>query len=248
MSSVLITGSSRGLGLEFVKQLLAHPKAPSVLIAACRKPDNASELQSLAKAHSNLHVVQFDVNDFDSYDAFTQKVASIVGEKGLNVLINNAGIMKGKKDSLSDFNAKDMMDTLTTNYIAPVLLIKAMRPLLKLAADSNKNLPIGWSRAAAINITSYLGSLAENTFGTFLEYRESKAALNMAARSIAVELAPDNIFVLSMHPGWVQTDMGTSEAPLTKEDSISGMLKVFYSLKPEQHGTFVQWDGKVLPW
>lgn len=70
----------------------------------------------------------------------------------------------------------------------------------------------------------------------------------MAARSIALELTPDNIFVLSMHPGWVQTDMGTSEATLTTEQSISGMLKIFYSMKPEQHGTFVQWDGKVLPW
>lgn len=70
----------------------------------------------------------------------------------------------------------------------------------------------------------------------------------MATRSIALELGAENIFVLNVHPGWVQTDMGTREAPLTTEQSIGGMLKIFHSLKPEQHGSFVQWDGKVLPW
>lgn len=70
----------------------------------------------------------------------------------------------------------------------------------------------------------------------------------MSARSLAVELKPENILIYSMHPGWVQTDMGTSAAHLKVQDSVSGMLSVLYALKPEQHGCFGQWDGKVLPW
>ncbi|KAE8745905.1 hypothetical protein FOCC_FOCC007423 [Frankliniella occidentalis] len=163
-------------------------------------------------------------------------------------MINNAGINRGKKDSLSLVNAQDMIDVYRTNTVAPILLIKALRPLLKKAAEVNKSSPMGWSRAAIIDISSGLGSVSNNDFGGWFEYRESKAALNMAARSVASELGPENILVLSVHPGWVQTDMGTSAADLKVEDSVRSMLNVFYNLKPENHNTFVQWEGKTLPW
>lgn len=247
MASVLITGSNRGIGLEFCKQLLSHSNPP-VVIATCRNPDAAQDLQALAQNNSNLHILKLDVVDFNSYETFASKVKNIVGEKGLNVLINNAGISRGKKESLSEMNVKDMTDIYVTNTVAPVMMIKTLRPLLKQAADANKDFPMGWSRSAVINISSGLGSVSNNTFGGFLEYRESKAALNMAERSLALELGPEGILILNIHPGWVQTDMGTSAADLTVKDSVGSMLKVLYGLKPEQHGTFVQWEGKVLPW
>ncbi|KAK3925619.1 C-factor [Frankliniella fusca] len=248
MSSILITGSSRGIGLEFVKQLLGHANPPAILIATCRNPDKATELQALAKNNANLHILKLDVLDFDSYDSVVNKTRDIVGNKGLNVLINNAGIHRGMKNSLSLVTAKDLTDVYLTNTAAPILLIKAMRPLLKQAADVNNSAPMGLSRAAIINISSQLGSLTNNNNGGWYEYRESKAALNMAARSLSVELGPEGILVLSVHPGWVQTDMGTSAADLKVHDSVQNMLNVFYNLKPENHGTFVQWDGKPLPW
>ncbi|XP_034252969.1 C-factor-like isoform X2 [Thrips palmi] len=248
MSSVLITGCNRGLGLELVRQLLLHPQAPSVLIATCRKPEDAHALQTLAKAHSQLYVLKLEVNDFSSYDAFAQTVKSIVGDKGLNVLINNAGILLQNHSSFSNCTVESLTDTYVTNTVGPIMLVKALRPLLKLAADSNADLPMGWSRAAIINMSSGLGSVGNNTLGSYFGYRESKAALNTATRSMSYELGPQNIFVLSMHPGWVQTDLGTSQAPLTVEQSISGMLAVFFSMKPEQHGAFLHWDGKEGIW
>lgn len=248
MSSVLITGCSRGIGLELVSQLLAHPKAPSVLIATCRDPEKAVKLESLSKTYPNLRILKLDVIDFGSYDGFVEEVKSIVGGKGLNVLINNAGIMQDRKTSFNDCTAKSWTDHYVTNTVAPMMLSKALRPVLKLAADANKDSPIGWSRAAIINISSGLGSVGDNTTGLWYEYRESKAALNMATRSMSYELAPENIFVLCVHPGWVQTDMGTSQAPLTTQQSVSGMLRVFYSLTPKQHGTFLDWEGKELIW
>lgn len=248
MSSVFITGCNRGLGLEFVKELLAHSNPPSVLIATCRNPEAADSLQSLARTHSNLHILKLDILDFDSYEAIAQKTRDLVGDRGLNVLINNAGIMRGLKNEMSQMNVKDLTDIYLTNTVAPIMLLKALRPLLKQAAERNQSSPMGWSRAAVVNITSILGSLASNTTGGYLEYRESKAALNMAARSWALELAPENILVFSIHPGWVQTDMGGKEALLTVEQSVSNMLRVLYGLKPEHHGTFAQYDGKELPW
>ncbi|XP_052130469.1 C-factor [Frankliniella occidentalis] len=248
MSSVFITGSNRGIGLEIVKQLLAHANPPATLFATCRNPDSATELQALAKKYSNLKIMKLDVLDFDSYEGVAKTISEIVGNKGLNVLINNAGIIRGRKGSLSLVNAQDMIDVYCTNTVAPILLIKALRPLLKQAAEVNKSSPVGWSRAAIINISSGLGSVSSNDFGGMFEYRESKAALNMAARSTAFELGPENIVVLSVNPGWVQTDMGTRAADLKVEDSVRSMLNLFYNLKPENHNTFVQWEGKTLPW
>ncbi|XP_052130078.1 C-factor-like [Frankliniella occidentalis] len=254
MSSVFITGSNRGIGLEIVKQLLAHANPPAILFATCRNPDSATELQAIAKNHSNLKIIKFDVLDCESYEGVSNKVREIVGNKGLNVLINNAGVMLDRIDKLSSVNAQHMIDVYRTNTVAPILLIKALRPLLKQAAEVNKSSPMGWSRAAIINISSGLGSVSNNdsvsnsTFGGVYAYRESKAALNMASRSIAFELGPENILVLSLHPGWVQTDMGTSAADLKTEDSVRSMLNVMYNLKPANHDTFVQWEGKTLPW
>ncbi|XP_026285055.2 C-factor isoform X2 [Frankliniella occidentalis] len=248
MSSVFITGSNRGIGLEIVKQLLAHASPPATLFATCRNPDSATELQALAKNHSNLKIVKLDVLDFDSYEGVANMISDVVGDKGLNVLINNAGIIRGRKGSLSLVNAQDMIDVYCTNTVAPILLIKALRPLLKQAAEVNKSSTGGWSRAAIINISSSLGSVSSNEIGGFLEYRESKAALNMAARSIALELGPENILVLSVCPGWVKTDLGGTDAVGTVEDSVKSMLNLFYNLKPENHNTFVQWEGKTVPW
>ncbi|TRY87996.1 hypothetical protein DNTS_007023 [Danionella cerebrum] len=240
--SVLITGASRGLGLQMVKQLLATPDRPQKIIATARNPDAAEDLQELAKSHTGFHVVALDVTSDSSLDAATQAVESILGADGLNCLINNAAI-----NITADVNAitrEIMMKTYESNTVAPLFVTKGFLPLLKKAAAAGSGM--GIQRAAVVNVSSVLGSVqlnwGEAAFFKSYGYRASKSALNMVTRCLAVDLEADGILCVALHPGWVRTDMGGPEAPLSPEDSISAVLSVISGLKEEHHGGYMQQD------
>ncbi|KDR15459.1 uncharacterized protein LOC110833571 isoform X2 [Zootermopsis nevadensis] len=247
MKSVLITGSNRGIGLELVKKLTDHVSPPKIIIAACRNPDSAQDLQEFSKTHKNVHIIQLDMTQSDTFDKTVQEVENIVGDEGLNVLINNAGILK-ETATINDITAENLTLHYLTNTVGPIMLTKAFIPLLKKAAAKNSSLPLGVLRAAVINVTSVLGSISQNTSSGSHGYRESKAALNMATRSLSVELKGDGILATVIHPGWVKTDMGGQNANLTVEISASNIVKTLYSLTEKQNAGFVQYDGKELPW
>nr|XP_018907666.1 PREDICTED: uncharacterized protein LOC109037447 [Bemisia tabaci]XP_018907667.1 PREDICTED: uncharacterized protein LOC109037447 [Bemisia tabaci] len=248
--SVFITGASRGLGLEFVKQFLSSPLVKTqVVIAACRSPDKANALQDLKKNDSRLHIVQLDVCQFDSYDPVVNEVRAIVGDKGLTLLINNAGILHRVRN-LEEVTADLMLSVLKTNTVAPLLLTKAFLPLLKTSAKVNAakvNNALSVTRAAVISINSGLGSIEDNGMGGYYGYRESKVALNMSAQSLSIELGPDGILVESIYPGWVQTDMGGSNAAIDATTSVNGMIKIMLDMKEKNKTGFIGWQGKVLP-
>ncbi|XP_049937313.1 C-factor-like isoform X1 [Schistocerca serialis cubense] len=248
MRSVLITGCSRGIGLELVKQLTGHKSAPEFIIATCRKPEEARALQELSKKHKSIHVLKLDVTDFSSLGGFAKDVEGIVGDEGLNLLINNAGISGNKTAKLADLKAEELAEIYKTNTIAPILLTQALVPLLRKAASHNASAQLGIGKAAIVNISSSLGSVSRNTFGGYYGYRESKAALNTSTRSISHELATDGILVMTLHPGWVKTDMGGKEADLTVEFSAAEIVKTLFKLGKEHQGAFLQYDGSVLPW
>ncbi|XP_018907668.2 C-signal [Bemisia tabaci] len=249
LDSVLITGASRGIGLEFVKQFLSNPLVNiKVIIAACRSPEKATALQDLKKSNSHLHVVQLDVCKFDSYDSVVGEVRPIVGDKGLTLLINNAGIMARPK--LDAVTAEQMLSVLSTNTVAPVLLTKAFLPLLTMAAKVNAgkvNDGLSISRAGVINITSSLASIKNNESAGYYGYRESKAALNMSTQSLSIELKPQGILVQSIHPGWVRTDMGGPKGEVDVVESVTGMLEVMLNLKENHKTGYYDWKGRVLP-
>jgi len=125
--NVLITGANRGIGLEFVRQLLAASSPPKNLIATTRSESDA--LKQLSGSHSNLHILKYDVTDFESYPTFADQVGSIVTDEGLDLLINNAGIYL--RDSLDRVEPKTVLANIETNSVGPLMLTKTLLPLLK---------------------------------------------------------------------------------------------------------------------
>ncbi|KAG7229794.1 hypothetical protein INR49_012443 [Caranx melampygus] len=240
--SLLVTGASRGLGLQIVDSLANGGFSPGKIIATTRDPGSAQKLQELADKHPNVHILTLE------------EVSRLVQEEGLNCLINNAGI-----NVIADFHsvtAEKMIENFHTNAVAPLMITKALLPLLKQAASKghagdSKSMNI--QRAAVINMSSTLGSVELNwgeraNIFKWYPYRTSKSALNMVSRCMAVDLEADGILCMAIHPGWVRTDMGGSQAPLSPEESISSVLSVIGGLTEKDHGSFLNYTGEVLPW
>jgi NAD(P)-dependent dehydrogenase (short-subunit alcohol dehydrogenase family) len=228
MPTVLITGAARGLGLEFVRQYAADGWQ---VVGTCRNLDHLDDHEGLfGNSLSRLNLYELDVSDFGEID----DVASRIEEREIDLLICNAGIM-GPRHVEAEGDAEEWLETLQINAVAPVLLARRLRT--RLAAVGGK----------AVAITSRMGSIADNTSGGSLAYRSSKAALNAAWKSLSFEFARDGIASAVFHPGWVQTDMGGKDAPLTPEESIAGMRRVIAGLKVGAFG-FYNYDGATIPW
>ncbi|XP_028664718.1 C-factor [Erpetoichthys calabaricus] len=251
-SSVLVTGANRGLGLELVKQFLTSANPPDQIFATCRDPagPGAQVLMDLAKKHPNLFLHKMDTADPDSIKEAATQVASQLNGKGLNLLINNAGI--NSYCTLENSNSEEMMFLYSTNVVGPMLVSKAFLPFLKIAAQSSHKEGMFCGKAAVINISSLFGSIQKcsETFSMaqMYPYRISKAALNMLTRCLSLDLQKENILCVAIHPGWVKTDMGGTQAPLEVSDSIQGMLRVLSSLTEKNTGQFLDWQGQQLPW
>ncbi|XP_014483074.1 PREDICTED: C-factor isoform X3 [Dinoponera quadriceps] len=247
MRSILITGCNRGLGLGLVKGLAGSAKPPDNIFATCRDASKATELRALADQSPNIHIVEIDLTNTDGYRKIVDAVSERVEGAGLNVLFNNAGI-SSKFTRLGLVKKQQITDALLVNTVAPIMLTKALLPLLKAAAKNAENkTELSVNRAAVINMTSILGSIAENTDGGFYPYRCSKAALNAATKSMSVDLKADGILVTCLHPGWVRTDLGGHNAPMDVETSVGCILDTLNSLTEKHTGCFVQYDGEILP-
>ncbi|XP_054056380.1 C-factor-like [Rissa tridactyla] len=252
--SVLVTGANRGIGLGLVQHLLELPEPPQWVFAGCRDPkgQRAQELQNLASKHPNLVIIPLEVADPDSIKAAAARVGEQLGGSGLNLLINNAGMLIN--NTLENETLENMTQVYTTNTVGPLLLGQAFLPLLKKAAQGSPGSGLSCSKAAIINISSIGGSIKEAYFWDLannLSYRCSKAALNMLTKCQSLGYREHSILCVALHPGWVQTDMGSSAGrtpPLTVEASVQGMLKVLSCLSEKDTGTFLDWEGKVVPW
>ncbi|UXI68442.1 SDR family oxidoreductase [Tahibacter amnicola] len=232
MGIAVVTGANRGLGLEFVHQLLARRWR---VVAACRKPAGALTLTALAGAHpGHLHALALDVAREKSIQAFVHELGLVCGH--VDLLINNAGVLKAG-ERLGQVDAQSLTDSFVTNAAAPLLLVQALMPFLEKAAN-----------ARIANISSQIASLAQTTAFRTPSYAMSKAALNMATRLLAAELAPRGISVGAFHPGWVHTDMGGAKAPLSAAESVAQLLPRMLDLTPGDAGRFISYDGTELPW
>ena len=186
MPTLLITGANRGLGLEFCRQYAAEGWQ---VLACCRNPETATELANMP----NVRVFSLDVADFAQID----KLAAQLQDTAIDVLINNAGIYgDSDKHRFGQLDYAAWMQTLTINTQAPVKMAEAFLPALN---RGHKKL--------VVSISSLMGSIADNSSGGSLLYRSSKAALNAAMKSLAIDLEGQGIGVLVLHPGWVKTDM-----------------------------------------
>jgi len=236
MSSVLISGANRGLGLEFAKQYL---KDGWHVIALCRDKGKAMELAALGQSSDQLEIYETDVTNFNGIRELAENLADLA----IDVVINNAGIFGPKpgadgdhRQSLGSVDSDIFNDVLTVNAVAPLILTEAFLDQV-LASEQKK----------VITISSVMGSI-EETQGGLLAYRMSKAAINMAMACLAKELAPKGVIVNALNPGWVKTDMGGVDASVTPADSITAMRKIIAGLSIEQTGTFIDYDGRIIPW
>jgi NAD(P)-dependent dehydrogenase (short-subunit alcohol dehydrogenase family) len=235
--NVLLTGANRGLGLEWTRQLAGRVDR---LFATCRRPDEAPELATLADKHPDtIEVVALDVTDPDAIAAAAERVEEATGV--LDVLINNAGINGGGTgDRFGAVDQETMMDVFRVNAAGPHLMVQAFADLLRAGGADETSV--------VVNVTSQLGSIGNTNGGSWHSYKASKAALNMCTRLQSGALKSDGVIVVSMHPGWVRTDMGGSNARLSPEESVDGMLEVIADVTPDDTGRFLTHDGGELPW
>ena len=175
-------------------------------------------------------------------DAIADAVEHVADETGaLDLLINNAGINGGgTSDRFGSVEAETMMQVLRVNTVGPHLMTQAFADLLRTGAETG--------RAVVVNVTSQLGSISRTSGGGWHSYKASKAALNMCTRLQAAELKGDGVIAVALHPGWVRTDMGGSNARLSTEESVAGMIEVIDDLTSEDAGRFLTYDGQELSW
>ncbi|MCG3216991.1 MAG: SDR family oxidoreductase [Candidatus Heimdallarchaeota archaeon] len=236
MKTILITGASRGLGLEFTRQYIERGDK---VIATCRKPEKARELQELqSKFLSKLSLIQMDVAEEEDRNRAYEQIEREFGV--LDVLINNAGIISGnekKSYSLGEIYKEDFNKVFLVNSIAPLLISEKFLPMLEKGNE-----------AKILNITSDNSSIAKRSVGGKYSYCTSKAALNMITKILSNDLLEKGIIVLAIHPGWLRTDMGGSTAPLEKEKPISMIIDLIEKVEISDTGKFLSWEGEEIPW
>jgi NAD(P)-dependent dehydrogenase (short-subunit alcohol dehydrogenase family) len=219
MSVSIVTGANRGIGLELVKQLRQRDKN---VIGVCRKPSTELEATG-ARIEAGV-----DMTDLDSLTALAGRITADV-----ELLINNAGILDA--DQLESATPESVLEQLRVNSLGPLFATRAFLPRMKAG-----------SKVAII--TSRMGSIADNTSGGYYGYRMSKAAVNAAGVSLALDLKPKQIAVVILHPGFVRTEMTGGQGAIDPGESAAGLLARIDELGIEGTGRFLHMNGEALPW
>ena len=228
--SILITGTNRGIGLEFVKHYLKNNEK---VIATCRNKNSAKDLLELKNTTSNLSLVELDVSNPNSINEFASKIT----DQPIDTFINNAGVFGPRNNEFGNFNAKEWLDVFNINTIAPLLITQKILKNLRLG--KNKKL---------VFISSKVGSIEDNNGGGMYIYRSSKTALNQVIKSLSIDFKDENFIAAALHPGWVQTGMGGPNALIDTKTSVKGMAKVIDNLVLKNSGRFYNYDGSSIPW
>ncbi|MCS6878324.1 MAG: SDR family oxidoreductase [Geminicoccaceae bacterium] len=224
MPSVLVSGASRGIG----RGLVARFARAGWTVLACAREPGAIDLEG-----SGIERFALDVTDPES----VARLARALSGRPLDVLINNAGVYGPRETRLGAIDYDAFRAVLETNTLGPVRLTEAL--LANLRAGERKTV---------VTLSSIMGSIALATSPGGLLYRTSKAAVNMAMRSIAAELAAEGFTVVVVHPGWVRTDMGGPGATLSVAERAEHLFRLIDRLRPSANGRFFAHDGRELPW
>ncbi len=227
--TIVITGANRGIGLELAK--LAASKGHRV-IATARSAEKAAVLKEAVG--SKGAVLSLDIAKDESVTGFASSLKEL-GVTAVDILINNAGVYLDDDVAFESLASKMILESFNTNSIGPIRVTQALLPLLKKA------------RAPKVaSVSSLMGSMADNKAGGAYAYRMSKAAVNMFTRSLAAD--EREMTVITLHPGWVKTDMGGDRAPLEPAKSAEGLWTVIESATPDDSGKFFNHAGRELPW
>lgn len=227
-NTLFITGANRGIGLEYVKQ---YAEEGWRVLASCRNPADASELQALANTHANIELHAIDIANFDQIEALGRKLI----DQPIQLLINNAGIYP--ESSFRTIDYTKWMEAFKVNAMSTLKLAEVFIPHLVKAGN-----------AKLVAMTSKMGSIDDNTSGGEYIYRSSKTALNMVMKSLSIDLNKYGVSVAVLHPGWVRTDMGGPNGLIDAKTSVQGLRKVIGMLSLDNSGKFYAYDGKEIAW
>jgi NAD(P)-dependent dehydrogenase (short-subunit alcohol dehydrogenase family) len=230
MSSVFVTGSNRGLGLEWCRQ---YAEADWRVFATCRHPETADALHDLARIYPRLSVHRLDVTRPESVYALRAELQ----DESIDVLVNNAGVYLEKYAPTAALRFEEWRQTLEVNTLSPLRVTEALADLVACS-----------QRRLVVAITSHMGSIAEISAAGDTYYRSSKAALNAAMKGMSLALGERGIGVLLLHPGWVKTRMGGWDAPLTPAESVAGMRARVDTFRMDMSGRFLRYNGTEIPW
>jgi NAD(P)-dependent dehydrogenase (short-subunit alcohol dehydrogenase family) len=226
---VVITGGNKGIGFELAKQAVAKGAR---VFCGVRTPGEAHALrEAMGK---NGEVLGLDVSSDASVRAFAETLRTRVKE--IDVLINNAGVyLDSQSAGIESLESQMLLETLNVNSIGPVRMTRAMLPFLK----NGKNPKVA-------TVSSLMGSLTDNKAGGAYAYRMSKTAVNMFVKTLAVD--ESWLTAITLHPGWVKTEMGGSAAPLEPSKSAEGIWTVIETCTASDSGKFFNHAGRELPW
>ncbi|MEM5474310.1 SDR family oxidoreductase [Hoeflea sp. AS60] len=226
MTTILITGTNRGIGLELAKQALAKGWT---VYGSARTVVTDSDAHICD--HPRFHDMVFDVTDHAAVRAAAAGLATPI-----DILINNAGTIGPERQSTLDMDFDGFAETFAINTLAPLAVVQAFLPNLKLSANPR-----------ILTVTSWMGSLSHASSDR-IAYRASKAAVNKVMQGLATDLKPMGIAVANLHPGWVRTDMGGAGADIDAATSAGGILKIAEALTLDGTGKFYNYDGSPLAW
>lgn len=222
MKTALVTGANRGIGLELTLQLL--DSGYNVHATYRSSKGGLEEIQNSA-----LNIHQMDVRNKEEISTVINSINS------LDLLINNAGIADGHWQSISEIDMEHALEVLNVNAVSPVLVTQQVLPILS-------------NRSTIVMISSLMGSIGDCQSGRSYAYRASKSALNMFSMAMKNELDGMGSSLLIIHPGWVETDMGGPNAPLSTDESVRGIMRRITEQNMSMSGRFVQFDGTPIEW
>ena len=231
MSTIMIVGATRGIGLELTKQ---YSDEGNKVIACARDIGAASQLDELAASSENIRIEELDIAEASSIES----AASRIGKDSIDSIVIVAGYVGGmpENQTIDNIDLDEWHRTLNINTIGPLLVARAFKE--NLSSSGNGNFMILSSQLAA----------STWPMGGMYVYSTTKAAVSKVGQILALDWAQDPIIVSIMHPGWVQTDMGGPAAEITAEESASGIRNVLSGLKKEDSGNFYKWNGEIHPW
>ncbi|MAR99773.1 MAG: short-chain dehydrogenase [Nitrosomonadales bacterium] len=228
MNTILVTGANRGLGYEFVKQ---YSETGFNVLACCRNISQAKNLKILAEESKNIEIYELDVGNIKNIMSLSKQLE----DKKIDVLINNAGIYRSS--TVGNINYDEWLESFKINTIAPYQIVEAFLNQI-INSDLKK----------VVSITSKMGSIDDNTSGGSYIYRSSKTALNSMMQSLSHDIKHHGIATLTLHPGWVRTDMGGMGGWIDAHESVQGMIKQIEKLTINNSGKYIDYAGKSINW
>ena len=231
MKKILVTGANRGLGLGLVKKFLKNNEK---VICTTRNISKSKELILYKeKYNDNLEICELDLLDKDSPNI----LSNFLGDETIDLFINNAGVIGHSAQHFKSVSLNHWLEVLKVNLIAPLLITQSI--IKNIEKSSERKIYF---------ISSKVGSIEDNKSGGMYIYRSSKTALNQVVKSLSIDLKPLGISVISLHPGWVRTEMGGPNALISVEESVNGMVGVISNTSIINSGQFINYDGTRLPW